>query len=130
MSQPKYCQGPLCHTYMTQDRKRGMKGDKYFQTRTLGRYGFGDNNFCTTICLGDWWAKHGTRAIDHFGRLHNPIRLTNESAWIKDYSWNRAEDGMSGSTYTHYFVNKLTNEQRPLTEAQYDDSNYTINTGE
>ena len=119
----KYCQGPKCHTYMTQDRKRGIKGDKYFQTRTVGRYGYGDNNFCTTICLGDWWAKHGTRAVDHFGRLHNPIRLTNESAWIKDYSWNRTEDG---STYTHYFVNKLTTERIPLTEAQYDDSNYTI----
>ena len=121
----KYCQGPNCHTYMTTDRKRGMKGDKYFQTRTVGRYGYGDNNFCTTICLHDWWVKHGTRAVDHFGRLHNPIRLTNESAWIKDYSWNRAEDGMRGST-EHYFLNKLTNERIPLTEAQYDDSNYTL----
>ena len=80
----KYCQGPNCHTYMTSDRKRGMKGDKYFQTRSV-RYGYGDNNFCTTICQADWWAKHGTRAIDHFGRLHNPIRLTNENAWKKDY---------------------------------------------
>ena len=116
----KYCQGPLCHTYMTTDRKRGMKGSKYFQTRTVGRYGYGDNHFCTTICLGDWWAKHGTRAIDHFGRLHEPIRLAPENAWIKDYTW-----GSGGST-THYFVNKLTTEQIPLTLAQYDDNDYTI----
>jgi len=122
----KYCQGPKCHTYMTTDRKRGMKGDKYFQTRTVNHYCYGNSNFCTTICLGDWWAKHGTRAIDHFGRLHNPIRLTNESAWIKDYSWNRAEDGMRGDTYTHYFINKLTTERIPLTEAQYDDNDYTL----
>ena len=115
----KYCQGPKCHTYMTQDRKRGMKGDKYFQTRTMGRYGYGDSNFCTTICLGDWWAKHGTRAIDHFGRLHNPIRLTNENAWIKDYDYRS-----NGSE--HYFLNKLTNERVPLTEAQFADTNYTI----
>ena len=116
----KYCQGPLCHTYMTTDRKRGMKGSKYFQTRTLGRYGYGDNNFCTTICLGDWWAKHGTRAIDHFGRLHEPIRLAPENAWIKDYDYNR--DGPT----QHHFLNKLTNERIPLTLAQYDDNNYTI----
>ena len=115
----KYCQGPDCHTYMTTDRKRGMKGSKYFQTRTLGRYGYGDNNFCTTICLGDWWAKHGTRAIDHFGRLHNPIRLTQENAWIKDYNWHD-----NGSE--HFFRNKLTSERIPLTEAQYDDNNYTL----
>ena len=116
----KYCQGPLCHTYMTQDRKRGMKGDKYFQTRTLGRYGFGNNNFCTLLCHNDWWTKHGTRAIDHFGRLHNPIRLTNESAWIKDYTWGRND------STEHYFLNKLTNERIPLTEAQCNDNNYTL----
>ena len=101
-----------------------MKGDKYFQTRTLGRYGYGDNNICTTICLGDWWAKHGTRAIDHFGRLHNPIRLIPENAWIKDYSYhyNNGND----SSYTHYFRNGLTLERIPLTETQYNDTSYTI----
>ena len=118
-----YCQGPKCHTYMTTDRKRGMKGDKYFQTRTLGRYGYGDNNFCTNICLNDWWAKHGTRAIDHFGRLHEPTRLAPENAWIKDYDYEYINnDGV----YTHHFTNKLTNERIPLTEAQWRDSNYTI----
>ena len=73
-----YCQGPKCHTYMTTDRKRGIKGDKYFQTRTLGRYGYGDNHFCTVICQGDWWAKHGEQAVDHFGRLREPKILTKE----------------------------------------------------
>jgi len=51
----KYCQGPKCHTYQTTDRKRGMKGEKYFQTRTVGKYGYGDHHFCTVICQGDWW---------------------------------------------------------------------------
>ena len=115
----KYCQGPKCHTYMTQDRKRGMKGSKYYQTRTMGRYGYGDNNFCTLSCWTDWFMKHGTRAIDHFGRLHNPIRLTQENALTKDYNWHD-----NGSE--HFFRNKLTSERIPLTEAQYDDNNYTI----
>ena len=105
---------------MTTDRKRGMKGSKYFQTRTLGRYGYGDNNFCTTICLGDWWSKNGTRAIDHLGRIHEPIRLAPENAWIKDYTWGR-----EGST-EHYFLNKLTTERIPLTDEQWRDDNYTI----
>ena len=121
----KYCQGPLCHTYQTVDRKRGPKGAKYFQTRSVGRYGYGNGNFCTTICLGDWWAKHGTRAIDHFGRIHEPIKLTEENAWIKryNYSWNNG----NGSRYiNHRFENKLTGATIPLTEAQFDDSNYTI----
>ena len=116
----KYCQGLLCHTYMTTDRKRGIKGDKYFQTRTVNGYGYGDHNFCTLSCQDDWWAKHGTRAIDHFGRLHEPIRLIPENAWIKDYTWGR-----EGNT-EHYFLNKLTTERIPLTQDQYNDTNYTI----
>ena len=115
-----YCQGPLCHTYMTSSRKRGIKGDKYFQTRTVNGYGYGDHNFCTLSCQDDWWAKHGTRAIDHFGRIHEPIRMTPENAWIKDYTWGRE------GNHTHYFLNKLTDERIPLTLAQYDDDNYTI----
>ena len=116
----KYCQGTNCHTYMTADRKRGMKGSKYFQTRTVGRYGYGSGSFCTMNCQADWWAKHGTAAVDHFGRLREPIKMTEENAWIKDYTWGR-----EGST-EHYFLNKLTTERIPLTEAQWNDSTYTI----
>jgi hypothetical protein len=104
---------------MTTDRKRGIKGDKYFQTRSV-RYGYGNGDFCTLSCQNDWWTKHGTRAIDHFGRLHEPIRLIPENAWIKDYTWG------SGGDYTHYFKNKLTDERIPLTETQWRDDNYTI----
>ena len=28
MSNLKYCQSPLCHTYQTQDRLKGTKGNK------------------------------------------------------------------------------------------------------
>ena len=116
----KYCQGPNCHQYMTTDRKRGPKGSKYYQTRSVGRYGYGDNHFCTQSCWGDWWVKHGTAAVDHFGRLREPIKMTPENAWVKDYDYNHDGDNV------HYFLNKLTNERIPLTEAQYDDTNYTI----
>ena len=116
----KYCQGPKCHTYMTTDRKRGIKGDKYFQTRTISVYSYGNQNFCTLGCHNDWWAKHGTPSVDHFGRLREPIKLTPQNAWVKDYDWR------SGGDHAHYFLNKLTNERVPLTEAQWNDSTYTI----
>ena len=118
----KYCQGPRCHQYDTTDRKRGPKGAKYYQTRTIGRFGYGDDNFCTLICHNDWWAKHGTRAIDHYGRLHEPIKRTEENAWVKDYDYNWRE----GENSNFRFENKLTNERIPLTEAQWRDSTYTI----
>ena len=113
----KYCQGPKCHTYQTTDRKRGMKGSKYYQTRTVNQYGYGDGNFCTMNCQADWWNKHGTRAVDHFGRLHEPIKLTEERAGQKYHDWR---------TSSYYFRNGLTFERVPLTEAQFDDNGYTI----
>ena len=119
----KYCQGPNCHTYMTSDRKRGPKGAKYFQTRTVNRYSYGDNHFCTQQCWADWWSVHGTQAVDHFGRLREPIKLTEENAWIKnyDYTW-----GPDNNDSNWRFENKLTNERISLTQAQYNDSTYTI----
>ena len=116
----KFCQGPKCHTYMTTDRKRGPKGSKYFQTRTISTYSYGNQNFCTLGCQNDWWMKHGTRAIDHFGRLHEPIRLAPENAWVKDYNY------MHNGDDEHYFLNKLTSERIPLTQEQYRDNHYTI----
>ena len=116
----KYCQGPECHTYQTTDRKRGPKGSRYFQTRTLGRYSYGDGNFCTMICLNDWWAKHGTQAVDHFGRIREPIKLTPENAWKKYFAYNHNDDN------AYYFRNGLTFERIPLTEAQWNDNSYTI----
>ena len=83
-----YCQGPLCHTYDTTDRKRGPKENRRNQTRTIGTYGYGDNNFCTLNCQNDWWVEHGTRVVDYIGRIKEPIVLTAENAWRRQY--NRA----------------------------------------
>jgi len=119
----KLCQGPECHTHMTTDRKRGPKGSKYFQTRSISTYSYGNQSFCTLSCQNDWWTKHGTQAIDHFGRLHEPKILTEENAWVKDYTWQRNGDG-----HDHYYINRLTMQRIPLTQTQYEDDTYTLAT--
>ena len=123
----KLCQGPSCHMYDTTDRKRGPKGNKKNYTRTVGRYGFGDQNFCTLNCHNDWWTMHGTRCVDYIGRLRERKAMTPENSWDKRqrYSWQR-DNGEA----EYYYHNMCTNENRPLTEQQYNDSNYTLNTGE
>ena len=106
------CQGPDCHTYDTTDRKRGLKGNKRNQTRTVGRYGYGNGNFCTLNCQNDWWALHGPQAVDHFGRLFQPKVLTAENGWRQ--VWNRRHwDNDSEPRYIER--NMLTGEERPLT---------------
>ena len=126
MSELKYCQGPDCHTYHTQDRLKGPKGNKTYQTRRRSHFYYGRGNFCDQKCLYDWVAQYIEQGLDRFGRTTQTKHLTEQNAWVKDYDYN----GWNNQPDNYYFVNKITKEQRPLTEAQYNDSNYTINTGE
>ena len=122
MSDLKLCQGPDCHTYHTQDRLKGMKGSKTYQTRRRSSLNYGE--FCDTRCQYDWLSKYATMAVDHFGRLKEVKHLTEHNAWTKDYDYRSYRRGEEDR---YYFVNKITKEQRPLTESQYNDSNYTLN---
>ena len=128
MSDLKFCQGPKCHTHKTQDRIKGPKGNKTFQTRRRSTFCYGNGNFCSLWCQDQWFNKYGNRAIDHFGRLTEAKHLTEDNAWYKDYDYDwRATDNQQSNWR---FINSITKEQRPLTEAQFNDSNYTLNTGE
>ena len=123
MSDLKLCQGSKCHTYNTKDRLKGQKDNKTFQTRRRSDFYYGGGNFCSLNCQNDWFNDFGDRAIDHFGRLTEPKHLTEQNAWVKDYDWR----GNADESHRHFFVNKITKEQRPLTEQQYNDNNYTLN---
>ena len=120
MSDLKYCQGPECHTYNTQDRLKGMKGSKTYQTRRRSGFYYG-GNFCSMQCYNDWFNTYGDRAIDHFGRLTEPKHLTEDNAWYKTYDWNSNDETL------YVYRNGITKEERPLTKEQYRDNNYTLN---
>ena len=121
----KLCQGPSWHMDDTTDRKRGPKGNKRNITRNVGTYHYGNGNFCTLTCYNDWAKEYMDRAVDYFGRLREPKAMTPENSWTKRkrYSW---EEDQHISSY--YSRNVCTNEERPLTESQYNDDNYTLNT--
>jgi len=121
MSEFKYCQGPNCHEHHTKDRIRGPKGDKHYETRKRSRFYYLGGNACDMRCQNDWFYKFGEMAVNHFGRIHEPKRTAADSAWYKDYKYDR-HDGQRG-TYNHFFVNDLLGERRPITEQQYDDTN-------
>ena len=113
----KYCQGPICHEYKTKDRIRGMKGDKHYETRKRSSFYYGNGNFCSLMCQDEWFKLNGERAIDHYGRIHEPKRQDASGAWYKDYTWRH-------NGHDHYFVNDLLGERRPITQAQYNDENF------
>ena len=119
MSQLKYCQGPRCHTYDTKDRKRGPKDNKRNETRRRSHFYYLGGNACSMQCQDDWFRVYGSRALDHFGRITEPKVLTKDNAWRKTYDWRRTEDG----GHRHYVYNHLTDEERNITEQQYDNEN-------
>tara|TARA_R110000737_G_scaffold11359_1_gene27294 strand:+ start:675 stop:1049 length:375 start_codon:yes stop_codon:yes gene_type:complete len=122
MSELKLCQGPKCHTYNTKDRLKGMKDNKTYQTRRRSSMYYGSGNFCSMHCYNDWAHEFIDRAVDHFGRLTEPKHLNENNAWQKTYDWdNRTDDRV------YVYRNGITKEERPLTEEQYDDNNYTLN---
>ena len=122
MSEMKFCQGPECHTYHTKDRLKGPKGNKTYQTRRRSNFYYGNNNFCSFNCQHDWFNTYGDRAIDHFGRTTEAKHLTEQNAWRKNWNYQGEENDRN-----YYYYNMITEEQRPLTEEQYRDSNYTLN---
>jgi len=124
MSELKLCQGTKCHTYTTQDRLKGTKGNKTYQTRRRSSMYYGSGNFCSMNCYNDWAETFIDRAVDHFGRLTEPKHLTEDNAWVKDYDWRTNAD----ESHHYYYLNKITREQRPMTEQQYNDDSYTLNT--
>ena len=123
MSELKFCQGPECHMHETKDRIKGTKGNKTYQTRRRSKFYYGNGNFCSTWCQEQWFEKFGSQAIDHFGRTTEAKHLTEQNAWSKEYDYSHTDYNNS-----HYiYVNGITKERRPLTEEQYNDSNYTLN---
>ena len=115
----KYCQGPKCHTYRTKDRIRGPKGDKHYQTRKRSEFYYLGGNACCMRCQDDWFVKFGQRAVDHFGRIHEPKRTGCDSAWYKDYTYG------TNNNHRHYFINDLLGQRISITEQEYNDKELT-----
>jgi hypothetical protein len=121
----RFCQGPECHMHKTKDRIKGPQGNKTYQTRRRSNFYYGNGNFCSTWCQDQWLTKHIEQALDHFGRTTKAKHLTEENAWYKDYDWYSDYPNRQ-----YIYRNDITKEQRPLTEEQYNDKSYNLNTGE
>ena len=117
----KYCQGPKCHEQKTKDRIRGSKGDKHYETRKRSSFYYAKGNFCSIRCQDHWLDLNIERALDRFGRTTEPKRVGCDSAWYKDMVYLSYRDLPN----KYYFKNDLLGERRPISQAQYNDENFT-----
>ena len=67
MSNYNWCHGPKCHENRTQDRIRGVKGNKVLRTRKIGINEWNKNNvwsvFCSQGCYTDFFYKYWQQVI-------------------------------------------------------------------
>ncbi len=83
MSEHNWCHGPECHKQHTQDRIRGVKGNKVLRTRKVKVSTYGDANmswnwFCSHGCERDFWAKYGN-AIRQIAPRTEPLETPIEN---------------------------------------------------
>ena len=112
------CQGPKCHTYDTQSRVRGTKGNKVLRTRTA-RYDMNEYNthswayrwefyFCDERCMQNWLKEHMTQLINYVGiktkPQETPIDIVQET--LQDWT---------GRDYTRTTIKLKENENNVLT---------------
>ena len=109
MSDYKWCHGPKCHTYSTQDRVRGSKGSKVLRTRKVkqdtDRSWYNPNNFynyfCSQGCYNEFANTHAQRIIALDPRtepLETPVEVNKETR--QDYF---------GNDYEYTSLDKLNN---------------------
>ena len=77
-----WCHGPKCHTNHTQDRIRGVKGNKVLRTRKITENNWNKDNvwsvFCSQGCYTDFFYKHWAAVIAIAPRnepLETPIEV-------------------------------------------------------
>ena len=105
MSEHVWCHGPSCHTYSTQSRVRGSKGNKVLRTikinadtEWLRQSVF--SHFCNQRCLMDFIKLHKDRIVALAPR-HEPLETPCEVRTETREGWN--------GTYTYKTVDKLSN---------------------
>ena len=104
MSNYNWCHGPKCHENHTQDRIRGVKGNKVLRTRKIAINGWNENNhwqwFCSHGCYTDFFMKYADHCRQIAPRtepLETPIldpkKQTNTYTYgfNNQYSYDRTE---------------------------------------
>jgi hypothetical protein len=112
------CQGTKCHTYDTQSRIRGTKGNKVLRTRnarydnvTQEKHSWLQNweyFFCDERCMNDWLDVYMVQLISFVGLKTKPQESPIDIEQTTHKAWN-------GQDYTRTTIKLKENEINVLT---------------
>jgi len=108
MSNYNWCHGPKCHEHRTQDRIRGVKGNKVLRTRKIPQNQWNTNtqwsHFCSNGCWNDFAFTHWSEFIGLHPRtepLETPIEVQVETRT----NW-------AGNPYTEKVIKPIDNQDQ------------------
>ena len=112
----QWCHGPKCHTNHTQDRIRGVKGNKVLRTRKITENNWNKDNvwsvFCSQGCYTDFFYKYWQQVIAIAPRtepLETPIEVKQVEHQGRDYVYNNGQYVVRPRTYyTKQIVDRPT----------------------
>ena len=102
MSKYNWCHGPKCHTRITLDRVRGVKGSKVLRTRKIKQSSWNANSFfshfCSQGCWNDFMYQHWEQFINMYPRsealetpIEDPTKTTHTTSYGYKYTDTRIE---------------------------------------
>ena len=112
----QWCHGPNCHTNRTQDRIRGVKGNKVLRTRKITENNWNKDSvwsvFCSQGCYTDFFYKYWQQVIAIAPRtepLETPIEVKQVERQGRDYVYNNGQYEVRPRTYyTKEIVDRST----------------------
>ena len=114
MSNYNWCHGPDCHKQHTQDRIRGVKGNKVLRTRKVSfnpnsswySENASSNYFCSQGCQNDFWATYGNQ-IRQLAPCNEPKETRINVEVVERHDWR-------GNPYKQKVIQRLDEMDLPL----------------
>jgi hypothetical protein len=110
----QWCHGPDCHKKQTQDRIRGVKGNKVLRTRKIAATNWNQNSpwsvFCSQRCYTDFMNKYFRQIIAIAPRrepLETPCEVRERKVQGSSYNWQTNE--REPHTYTEKIISVVDN---------------------
>ena len=107
-----WCHGPKCHTNHTQDRIRGVKGNKVLRTRKITENNWNKDNvwsvFCSQGCYTDFFNKYWQQVIAIAPRtepLETPIEV--KQVERQGYQYRYGDNGQYERVPTTYISKEI-----------------------
>ena len=107
-----WCHGPKCHKNHTQDRIRGVKGNKVLRTRKITTTRWNEGNvwsvFCSQGCYTDFFYKHWAAVIAIAPRtepLETPIEVKQNKR--EGYDYRYGDNGQYERVPTTYISKQI-----------------------